>query len=71
MNQQTNKATIEQAILNEAREIRALLDNSTNSETQGLEMMIQMQGKILECLEQLLSRLECLSQPQAVRSLPT
>lgn len=65
MNQQPDKATIEQAILNEALGIRALLDKSASSEMQGLEMLIQMQSRILESLEQLLTRLECLSQPQA------
>ena len=69
MNQYPDKATIEQAILNEALGIRALLDKSASSEMQGLEMLIQMQSRILESLEQLLTRLECLSQPQAVPPL--
>lgn len=71
MNQQTKTTSIEQAILNEARGIRAVLDNSTNSETQGLETLIQMQSRILECLEQLLTRLECLSQPEPAQPFPT
>ena len=70
MNQQTSKATIEQAILKETQGIRALLDKSANSEMEGLEILIQMQSKILESLEQLLTRIERLSEPQPVRLLP-
>ena len=70
MNQTMNKATIGQAILDEAQGIRALLDNSASSEMQSLEMLIQMQSRILESLEQVLTRLECLRPPQTIPSLP-
>jgi len=62
MSQPTTKATIEQAILAEARTIRRLLQPPSDQQIPGPEVLIQIQAKILEALENVSSQIERLNQ---------
>ncbi len=62
MSQPTTKATIEQAILAEARAIHSLLQPPSEQQIPGPEVLVQIQVKILEALENVSSQIERLNQ---------
>jgi hypothetical protein len=62
MSQPTTSQTIEQAILAEARAIRRLLQPSSDQQMSGPEVLIQIQVKVLESLENVSSQIERLHQ---------
>jgi hypothetical protein len=62
MSQRTTNQTIEQAILAEARAIRRLLQPRSDQQMSGPEVLIQIQVKVLEALENVSSQIERLHQ---------